>query len=120
MKNLISSNIHIPDLFFILCSRAQNENRAPDLDGVFFVLANHQRRILFGILCRNERQIEDLVKLTCGNYQAIRKQLAILEAYKLIVSYKDGKNRYYHAAPDSLHALKTWAIIMDSIVEKLN
>lgn len=64
MRNVIRPNTHIPDPLMILCFEAQNENSAPNLDGVFFVLGSYQRRKLFGILCHNECQIEDLVKLS--------------------------------------------------------
>lgn len=111
---------YIPGPFMLLYSSVQNKNSHPDLQGVFYALGNNHRLILFQLLCYNEYEVNDLIILTNANYDAIRKQLNILEAYRLIVSYKDSKERLYHANPLAVRDLQLWAATIDAVVAKFN
>lgn len=120
MHNILPAHTRIPGPSIVLCAGTQNKNSTPQLDGVFFALGNHTRRRLFELLCHNEYQIVNLLEITNGNYQGVRAHLVTLEAYGLIKSYKDGKERYYYANPTSLQGLLAWSSTMDSLLSRLS
>ena len=110
----------IPGPYLVLCAGTQNKTSLPHLDAVFYALGNYNRRKLFEILCHNEHQISDLMEITGGDYQAIRTHLITLEAYGLITSFKDGKERLHHANLNALQNLVIWSNMMAELLHNLN
>lgn len=120
MKYTPPPHTRVPGPYLILCAGTQNEKSLPHLDAVFYTLGNYTRRKLFEILCHSEHQITDLMELTGGDYQAIRTHLITLEAYGLITSFKEGKERWYHANPNALQSLVMWSNMMAALLRNLN
>lgn len=111
--------IQAPDPQIILSAGAQNDLRPPSLSNVFYCLSHVERKILYELLCQHEHSIEDLIDMTYGHYQGIRKQLIVLEECGLITSFKDGKYRFYHATPYSLDSLYTWIKYKSYLLKRL-
>lgn len=120
MKRTIISAPRDPNILLVLSRAAQNQTRPPSLDKLFFALGNRHRRVIFEKLCHHEAQVDDLVELTSAPYQAIRKQLSVLEEAGLIMSYKDKNYRFFHAAPSALSMLQVWTETMARVIDDLS
>lgn len=118
MSPNLSAQLSTP--YFVLSYAAQNKIRLPNLNELLHALGNHHRRILFELLCYREAQVVDLVRITGTPYQAIRKQLTVLETSGLIISFKDRNCRFFHAAPHALIMLQIWTQVMARVIDKLN
>lgn len=94
----------------------QRLKRPPDTLVALRALGNPQRVRLFEALCQRESTIEGLQLTTSDSYQNIRKHLRVLEEYKLVTSFKDGKYRYYEVPEDTLSNLHIWTVALSKII----
>lgn len=76
------------------------------MDRIFAALANEGRRALLDALySRNGQTLGELCAVLDMSRQAVSKHLAILEAAELVISLREGREKFHYLNPIPIQAI---------------
>jgi DNA-binding transcriptional ArsR family regulator len=88
------------------------------IDDVFSALADQNRRQILTMLADKELTVNSISKKFKFSRPAVSKHLKVLLNTNLVVSRREGRERYYNINVEPLNEVKDWLKIYDKFWDK--